>query len=153
VLAAGAAGVAIALPWLAEREQAAALRAARTDPGRALRALDRAAGLAPLDARPLLLAGFVELERGRLGPARAAFLRALDREEGWLAHAELGLIAAAEGRTAEARRRLATAARMSSEEELVAFARERLAEGRPVDPVAVNRQTLDEPLYRLRPAT
>jgi hypothetical protein len=152
-LVAGAAAVAIALPWLSEREQAAALRTAGADPARALRAADRAAGLGPLDGRPLMLAGFIELERGRHGAARAAFLRALDREDGWLPHAQLGLLDAAAGRTVDARRRLDTAARMSRHEELVAFARERLAEGRPVDPVAVNRLTLDEPLYRLRPRT
>jgi len=145
--------VAIVFPWLSLREQRAARALADTEPAAALAALDRASSLNPVDPLPASLAGFIELQRDRPAAAEAAFRRSLRIEDGWLGHFELALIAASQGRDADARRELAATRRLDREEEIVDRFAEMLDAGEPIDPVALNRRAQQDPLYVERPAT
>lgn len=98
------AAVLFALPWLAEREVAAASAGWPGDPARALARLDRAAQLDPLSSRPQLVAGVIALEMGRPREAQRRYARALARDDGdWFAFFGRGLAASASGHRAQAR--------------------------------------------------
>jgi tetratricopeptide (TPR) repeat protein len=141
VLLAGA--VAIAGPWLAERdmERAGAVFAAR--PFESYSRLDRAADLDPFSDRPALLAGSIALRYGDLGRARTAFSAARHRNpRGQYATLELGAIASVQGRRAEAGRLLTRAVALAPRD---ATAREALGvvrAGGIVDLSALNRRIL-----------
>jgi tetratricopeptide (TPR) repeat protein len=97
------AAAAIALPYLAEREVAAAGSDWPSDPTRAFARLDRAADLNPLSSRPELVAGVIALELGRSRVAEQRFSRALERDDGdWFAYFGRGLAASALGDRARA---------------------------------------------------
>jgi O-antigen ligase len=114
------AAVAIALPYLAEREIAAAGNDWSGDPARAFARLDRAADLNPLSARPELVAGVIALELGRSRVAEQRFTRALERDGGdWFAHFGRGLAASALGDSARARLNYVRARSLDPAEPLV----------------------------------
>jgi len=94
----------LALPYLAEREVAAASSGWPSDPARAFARLDRAARLDPLSSRPRLVAGVIALELGRARTAQDRFAQALSRDRGdWFALFGRGLAASALGERARAR--------------------------------------------------
>jgi tetratricopeptide (TPR) repeat protein len=102
-----AAALAIAGPWLAEREVERAGAVFATSPMEAYARLDRASSLDPLSDRPALVKGSIALRFGDLARARSAFRDAIGRNaRGQYATLELGAIAAAQGQRAEARRLL-----------------------------------------------
>jgi tetratricopeptide (TPR) repeat protein len=114
------AAVAIALPYLAEREVAAASSGWPSDPARAFARLDRAADLNPLSARPQLVAGVIALELGRSRVAEQRFSQALERDGGdWFAHFGRGLAASALGEPARARLEYVRARSLDPAEPLV----------------------------------
>lgn len=99
------AALALALPYLAEREVAAAAGGWSSDPARAFERLDRAADLDPLSSRPELVAGVIALQLGRPRVAGQRFAQALGRDAGdWFAYFGSGLAASARGDAARARR-------------------------------------------------
>lgn len=98
------AAAALALPYLAEREVAAASSGWPEDAARAFARLDRAAQLNPLSARPELVAGVIALELGQSGVAERRFTQALERDGGdWFAYFGRGLAASAQGARLRAR--------------------------------------------------
>ena len=98
------AAAAIALPYLAAREVAAASSGWPNDPAAAFARLDRAARLDPLSAQPQLVAGVIALELGQPKGAEVRFARALSRDDGdWFALFGRGLAASALGQRARAR--------------------------------------------------
>lgn len=114
------AAVALALPYVAEREANAAASDWQQDPTAALAQLDRAARLNPLSARPDLLAGVIALELGQPALARDRFDRALDRDpDDWFAHFGRGLAASALDEPAAARADYRRAHELSPDEPLV----------------------------------
>jgi len=99
-----AAAAALALPYLAEREIAAAGSGWPSDPVGAFDRLERAAQLNPLSARPQLVAGVIALELGRAELAERRFAQALEHDDGdWFAVFGRGLAASALGERARAR--------------------------------------------------
>lgn len=99
-----AAAVAVALPYLAEREVAAASSGWPSDPAGAFARLDHAARLNPLSAQPQLVAGVIALELGRPRAAQTRFAQALARDGGdWFALFGRGLAASALGQRTRAR--------------------------------------------------
>jgi Flp pilus assembly protein TadD len=98
------AAVALALPYVAEEEVAAASSGWPSDPAQAFARLRRAAQLNPLSARPRLVAGVIALELGRPRAAEAAFAQALARDgDDWFAWFGRGLAASAAGERTKAR--------------------------------------------------
>jgi tetratricopeptide (TPR) repeat protein len=133
----------VAAPWLAERQVRSSAEVFRTRPFAAYDGLDRAARLDPFSDRPALVKGSIALRFGDLPRARAAFEEALARNpRGQYATLELGAIASAQGRPADARRLLARAVALAPRD---ATAREALAVvrgGGTVDVTVLNRRIL-----------
>jgi Flp pilus assembly protein TadD len=120
--------LALALPYLAERDVAAAARDWPSDPARAFERLDRAADLNPLSARPELVAGVIALELRRSALARQRFSRALERDAGdWFGWFARGLAASALGDRAGARADYRRARELDPGEALVREALARLS--------------------------
>lgn len=137
------AALALALPYLAEREVAAAGREWHEDPARAFAQLDRAAQLNPLSARPELVAGVIalELERPRLAERR--FTAAIARDDNdWFAYLGRGLAASAQGAQVRARADYLRARALDPLEPLVHEALERVGTVRPL--------TSNQAIQRLR---
>jgi tetratricopeptide (TPR) repeat protein len=121
------AAVVLALPYLAEREVAAAASDWSSDPARAFERLDRAADLNPVSARPELVAGVIALELRRSGAGLRHFSRALERDDDdWFAWFGRGLAASALGERARARADYRQARALDPGEPLVQEALRRL---------------------------
>ena len=139
--AAGAAlllALAVAAPWLAERDLRGAGAMAAESPDAAVERLDRAAALNPLAPAPEKAAGVIEARRGRLSAARAHFLEVLERDEGdsyaWM---QLAAIASASGEPAVAERYIAWAREWAPRDQVVRTVQRRLERGRTVTPTDV----------------
>jgi tetratricopeptide (TPR) repeat protein len=129
------AAVALTLPYLAEREVAAAGSAWHAGPEHAFERLDRAADLNPLSARPELVGGVIALELSLPQLAERRFTAALDRDGGdWFAHFGRGLALSAQGRHARARAEFERARSLDPGEPLVQEALDRVAGVRPLTP-------------------
>ncbi|MFL5844523.1 MAG: O-antigen ligase family protein [Solirubrobacteraceae bacterium] len=136
-------GLSVALPWLSEREVAAAAKGWPRDPATAYARLDRAASLDRLGDRPYLVLGSIATRLGDLDRARAAFADAIDRvPRGSYANLELGAIAAQQGDRSEALARLGRAAELAPRDPVIAAARKRLRERRPLTVALVNAALL-----------
>lgn len=118
----------IALPYLGEREVAAASSGWSDDPARAFARLDRAARLDPLSSRPQLVAGVIALELGRARAAQQRFTQALSRDGGdWFGLFGRGLAASALGEWRRARADFVRARALDPREPLVLEALSRVA--------------------------
>jgi len=127
------AALALALPYLAEQDVAAAASGWPNNPARAFERLDRAADLNPLSARPDLVAGVIALELRQSRAAWARFSRALERDDqDWFAWFGRGLAVAALGDRAEARANYQRARALDPAEPLL---REALARVNGRDPM------------------
>jgi Flp pilus assembly protein TadD len=127
------AAVAIALPYLAEREVAAASSGWPSDPAGAFARLDRAARLNPLSSRPRLVGGVIALELGEARVAQRQFAQALARDDGdWFAFFGQGLAASALGDRAKARAAYERARLLDPAEPLVRDALARVDGGNPL---------------------
>lgn len=114
------AAAAIALPYLAEREVAAASSGWPSDPARAFARLDRAAELNPLSSKPELVAGVIALELDRSRAAEQRFSRALERDGGdWFGYFGRGLALSALGERGRARLQYERARSLDPAEPLV----------------------------------
>jgi hypothetical protein len=125
-----AAGLSLALPALSAREVEGAVRAWRSDPGGALRRLERARELNPLTDRPDLVAGAVARRAGDRERARRAFLAALGRDDrNWHAHVEVALLDLQDGRRPAALVRLRRAHELNPREPVIGVAIRATARG------------------------
>jgi tetratricopeptide (TPR) repeat protein len=152
-LAAVAAAVSFALPWLAVRYRERAVQTWRANAPAAFADLDRAARLDRLNAAPLLVEGSIALQLGDDARAVASFEEAARREPSWLAHFELGLIAGARGDKRAAMRQLEAAKRLNPPEPAISAAQAVIRRGRNVDPVGLSRRLFESPLFNLRRLT
>jgi len=138
-----AAMLAVAAPWVAERERQRAAEIFDRRPLEAYARLDRAAGWDPLSDRPLLVAGSIALRYGDLARAEASFRDALARNpRGQYATLELGAIASVRGLRAEALARLRRAASLAPRDPIADAALAVVRRGGTVDLVALNGQIL-----------
>lgn len=96
-------------PWLSLRYRQRASDIWRAQPAVAYADLRRSADLDPLSPEPLVLQGVIGLTRGDLDIAEAGFRGALGREDAWLAHFGLAVVAGARGDRAAAATELARA--------------------------------------------
>ncbi|HWC26535.1 MAG TPA: O-antigen ligase family protein [Solirubrobacteraceae bacterium] len=121
-------GVAIIVPSLvADSEVSRAALHWREDPARALERLERARTLNPLAARPWLVEGLIESDRGRIAQARRAFARAAAKQpDAWYPRFAQGLLAAAAGDTEDARRLLLAARQRNPRDPLIGEALRRV---------------------------
>jgi hypothetical protein len=143
-----AAAVALTLPWLSVRYIDRGVQLARTNPAAALADFRRAADLNPLDARPLDLEGGLAIGRGDLGRARAAFAESRARQDAWLSHLGLALVAAAQGDRAAGVREAHRALRLNPMSEPLQEVVERLEHGKGrVDPARMLRDALATPQF------
>ena len=103
-LAALAALVVLAFPYLSVREVSIATNIQNLDPVASLHDLHTAARLNPLDSGPGLVAGAVALRHGEWARARRSLSQSTDREPGnWLAWLLAGVAASEQGRRSVAR--------------------------------------------------
>jgi tetratricopeptide (TPR) repeat protein len=147
----GVAAVAIALavlvpPWLSARYLDRAREGGT--PEQIREDLRRAGQLNPFTPAAALGEGRLAIELGRPEDARAAYLRALEREDAWFAHLHLALLDAQAGRWADAERRLEQASRLSAEDPVVAEARRRVLRRVRIDPAEFDRTVVEQPLSR-----
>ena len=141
------AAVSLLMPWLSLRYRERAVEVWRSDIGIALRDLDRAASADPLSPRPGTLRGVIGLTAGDLVAAQQGFTEALGREDTWLPHFGLGVVAAARGDRAAARARFATAQRLNREDPVLSGVIAEALKQRPVLPAQLIRDVLVSPLF------
>ena len=159
LLAGGAAALLIAAvvtlgaPWLALRYQERAAATWWADPEAAYRDLDRAARVNPVSPAPLLLEGTIALQRREFDRAEAALRAAARRERSWLAHFELGLIAAAGGNRREATLQMRRASTINPMEPAVGAALEAIREGERIDPAEFTRSLFESPIFAPEPTS
>jgi hypothetical protein len=128
-----AAAVAIAFPYLADRQTNAATNEWRSDPAAAFTALDRAAELNPLSSRPGVTGGVIALELHRPAAAAARFDQAVARDpDNWFAYFGRGLAASAARDPAAARAAFARARVLDPGEPLVRAGLARVDSKRPL---------------------
>lgn len=132
-LAALCAAVAIALPYLAERDIAKASTTWLADPSAALTRLRHAADLNPLASRADVTAGAIALELKRYALARRHLSAAMRRDPGnWFVPFLRGLAASAAGERPAARADYERARKLDPREPLVAEALRRVGSSRPL---------------------
>jgi tetratricopeptide (TPR) repeat protein len=145
------AAVALAAPWLAERETRRAIDTWRTDPAAAYERLDRAASLNPLATRPHTVAGTIAASRGDLDRAQSAFEDALAVEpDNAYAALELGAIAAQRGDRRRALDLLRRARRAQPRDPPTAYAYDRTVAGKALTLAAVNSRILAQSRARVQ---
>jgi hypothetical protein len=136
--------LAVAGPWLAQRDIDAAGRVFATRPFESYDRLDRAADLDPLGDRARLLEGSIALRYGDLPRARQAFTAALARNpRGQYATLELGAIASAQGRPAQARDLVARAVALAPRDPVARDALGVLRSGGALDVAVLNARILE----------
>jgi hypothetical protein len=127
------AAVALALPYLAEREIARAADGWREDPANALQRLARASDFNPLSARPDLTAGVIAIDLRQPALAHERLDAALEREpDNWFALLLRALAEADEGDRAAARADLRRARELNPLEPLLREALGRFDSDRPM---------------------
>jgi hypothetical protein len=137
-LAAGVAALLAAavlvLPYLSQRDVAAAARDWQRDPAGAFAQLDRAAELDPLSSDPGQFGGVIALELGRPDDARRRFGEAIARDGGnWFAYFGRGLAETALHQRAAARADYIHARALDPGEPLLRAALDRLDGRRPLN--------------------
>jgi tetratricopeptide (TPR) repeat protein len=137
---------ALAPPYVAVRQLERGDGVRASDPRAALAAYERAASADPLSVTPHLRSGFLGLRLGDDALARRSFEAALEVQEHWVAHFELGLLDAQAGRFRDAERRLRRAAELNRSDPLVTDALAAVREGERLDPLEVNAQVLEDPV-------
>lgn len=143
VAACAAATLALAAPWVAERDVRAAGARWPADPLRAFERVDRAARLNPLSAGPYLTAGTIAVRRGTLRVADRYFAAALARNPG-SAYAMLqrGAIASALGDERRGVILLRRAVALDPRNEVASAALRDAERGEPVDVARLNTELL-----------
>jgi O-antigen ligase len=142
-LAAFAAALALAGPWLSGLQIERAAKIWTRSPGTAYSQLEDAAGLNPLSAQPYLVAGSIALRRGEIARGDREFARALGRSpDDAYATLERGAIASMRGEQARAVALLTRAAALNPRDPLTRQALSLARRGRRVDVERLNRVIL-----------
>lgn len=139
--------VSLLMPWLSLRYRDRAVETWRTNPGVAFRDLDRAASVDPLTPEPGILRGVIGLRSGDLVAAQEGFEQALDREETWLPHFGLGVVAAAQGDRPAARGRFERAESLNRLDPVLPEVTARALKQSPVLPGELIRDVLVSPFF------
>jgi hypothetical protein len=143
VVAALAALLSLAAPWLSERQIQSAARIWPKAPLAAYSRLDDAAKLNPLSDRAYLVAGSIALRFGDLARAKHEFSLALGRVPGHAyATLELGAIASESGERARALVLLERAVRLNPRDPLTRQALDTVRSGKRVNVEELNRSIL-----------
>ena len=137
--------IAIAVPYLSLRYRDRAVQSWRAAPEAAYKDLDRAAAVNPLTPVPAMLEGVYAAQLGDLGRSEAAFERALEREDNWLAHLELAMLAAQRRDWDTAITRLEAAEARNPREEALLIAADIIRARKPVDAAALHRELFSQP--------
>ena len=146
IVLAGVALVALVPPYVSVRQLQRGDEMRAADPRGALSAYDRAAAADPLALTPHLRSGFVGLRLRDPALARREFQDALDVQESWVAHFELGLLDAQAGRFRAAEAQLRRAAELNRSDPLVTDALAAVRARERLDPLEVNAQVLQDPV-------
>lgn len=125
--------------YLSSRYSERALATFRSDPRSAYADLNRAQSLNPLDINPVITEGTVALNLGDSARARAAFRRALEREDNWYPHLQLALLDAQARQFPAADAELGLARRLNADDPVIAQAETMLRQRLPIDPVDFDR--------------
>lgn len=142
-VAALAAVVSLGAPWLSRLQVQSAAKIWTQAPREAYARLSDAARLNPLSDEPYVVAGSIALRYEDLPRAEREFSRALGRDSGdAYATLELGAIASARGRQAQAVRLLERAVQLDPREPLTREALRTARSGKRVDIDALNRSIL-----------
>lgn len=135
-----AAGVALALPWVAQREIQAGLAVWPRDHAAAISALQRARTLNPLDNTADLLAGTMAQRLHRYDLMRVHFQSAVDRvPDDWYANLELGIAASLTDRKGLAGSSLRAAVRLNPREGIAKSVLKTFESGRRINSDAIDR--------------
>lgn len=132
-------------PWFALRYRERAVDTWREAPAAAYADLDRAASLDPLGAQPLVLKGVIALTRGDLPTAEASFEDALDRQQAWLGHFGLAVVADQRADPGRVASELAAALRQHPEDEVLPGVAKAVRADGAVDPARALRDVLAAP--------
>lgn len=144
--------VGVTLPWLAERDLRNARKIAGQDPQGAIDLLDRSASLNRFSTDPEITAALIQIKRDRLGEAQHDLEEAARRDnEDALVNLELGAIASAQDRGADARRLVANARRLSPNDRVARRVARSLARNRIVTPQKLNALILEDIDVRIGP--
>ncbi len=138
---------ALGAPWLALRFRERAANTWRTDPRTAYADLDRADQLDPLSRDADVLKGVIAVTRGDLDLAASGFNDALDREQDWLPHFGLAVVAAASGDRRAAAVELKRARALNPRDPNLPTQAKRVLTERPLDRAAAIRDVLVSPLF------
>jgi O-Antigen ligase len=138
--------VALTPPYLAVRHLARGDEVRASDPRAALAAYDRAASADPLSLTPHLRSGFVGIQLDDVPLARRAFQEALDVQDNWVSHFELGLLDLQAGRFDSARARLTRAGQLNRNDPMIADALIAARERERLDAAEFNRRILTDPV-------
>ena len=142
-LAALAALVVLAFPYLSVREVSIATNIQNLDPVASLHDLHTAARLNPLDSGPGLVAGAVALRHGEWAQARRSLGQSTGREPGnWLAWLLAGVAASEQGRRSVARVEYVRADRIDRRQPAVMEALARVGSRRPLTSAQVFRMLM-----------
>ena len=145
-------GVSVVPAWLSAKQFHRATEIASTDPGAAVRDLERAASLNPLSPLPEKAAGIIEIRRGDSEAARRHLLKAFERDphdSGLFLF--LGAIASEAGHQRKAIRLAAEALRLApTDDSAVNFLR-RLRDRERLTPRQVDRWIQRDVNYRVSP--
>jgi tetratricopeptide (TPR) repeat protein len=133
-------------PYLAVRHLARGEELRATDPQGALAAFDRAAAADPLSLTPHLRSGFLALQLRDTALARRSFEQALEVQDNWVSHFELGLIASEAGDRETALAELTRAAELNAGDPIVDDALFSVRNGDLLHPLLWNRKALEDPL-------
>jgi tetratricopeptide (TPR) repeat protein len=135
-----AAVASLAFPYLSHRHLERGAEIGLADVPAAREEFERAAELNPLSPEPLLRAGTILVAARRPAAAAEEFRRALEVEDHWYAHFELGLLYAQAGRRQAALQEMSQANALDSHDRFVAEALSKIRRGRPIDAAAFNMQ-------------
>lgn len=126
-------------PYIADRYVKRALKTYGQRPSGAYHDLSQATSLDPLSADPAITEGTVAEGLGDSTRARAAFVRALGKEQDWYSWLQLALLDSGSGHYALALSELDRAAKLDVDDPLIAEARTLINRHQPVDPVKFNQ--------------
>jgi O-antigen ligase len=140
--------LALAPSYLAVRHLARGDELRATDPQAALAAYDRAASADPLALTPHLRTGFFGLRLRDPALARRGFREALEVQDNWVSHFELGLLASQSGDRETALAELTRAAELNANDPIVDDAVISVRGGDTLHPLAWSRRVLEgDPLF------
>ncbi len=133
-----------AAQWVAERDRVSAAAMAVDRPLRAVDRAERADALEPFSEQADMVLGALAIQRGDLPTARAAYLRAYERNpRAARPRMWLGVLASADGDRREARRWLRRASRVAPRDAIIAGLVEQVSQGQTLDPQVVQLQLSD----------